>query len=78
MANTLNHLVKADKICNYAEISLGCGLRCLLLCRQREFSCVFPEAVHTASVFFFFFHSSKANLSWKVTGTKGNQLKACW
>lgn len=34
-----NHLVKADEICNCAEISLGRGPRCLLLCRQKEFSC---------------------------------------
>lgn len=40
-----NHLVKADEICNCAEISLGRGPRCLLQCRQREFSCeCFPRS----------------------------------
>lgn len=34
-----NHLVKADEICDCAEISLGPGPRCLLLCRQKEFAC---------------------------------------
>lgn len=49
-----NHLVKAEEIGNCAEISLGHGPRCLLLCRQK---------LYAWPVFFLLLVLQLANLS---------------